>query len=44
MEVRCENLEVDLSKPNALKRILDEVELRLGSPSILVNNAANDDD
>ncbi len=38
--VRCESLEVDLSKIDAPKRILDEVELRLGSPSILVNNAA----
>jgi 3-oxoacyl-[acyl-carrier protein] reductase len=38
--VRCENLEIDLSKIDAPKRILDEVELRLGSPSILVNNAA----
>ncbi len=38
--VRCESLEIDLSKVDAPKRILDEVELRLGSPSILVNNAA----
>jgi 3-oxoacyl-[acyl-carrier protein] reductase len=38
--VRCESLEIDLSKIEAPKRILDEVELRLGSPSILVNNAA----
>ncbi len=38
--VRCENLEIDLSKIDAPKRIMDEVELRLGSPSILVNNAA----
>ena len=38
--VRCESLEIDLSKIDAPKRILDEVELRLGSPSILVNNAA----
>ena len=40
MGVRCENLEIDLSKLDAPKRILDEVELRLGLPSILVNNAA----
>lgn len=40
MGVRCESLEIDLSKVDAPKRILDEVELRLGSPSILINNAA----
>jgi 3-oxoacyl-[acyl-carrier protein] reductase len=40
MGVRCESLEIDLSKVDAPKRILDEVEMRLGSPSILVNNAA----
>ena len=39
--VRCESLEIDLSKIDAPKRILDEVELRFGSPSILVNNAAH---
>jgi 3-oxoacyl-[acyl-carrier protein] reductase len=39
--VRCESLEIDLSKIDSPKRILDEVELRLGSPSILVNNAAH---
>jgi 3-oxoacyl-[acyl-carrier protein] reductase len=38
--VRCESIEIDLSKIDAPKRILDEVEIRLGSPSILVNNAA----
>src|SRR2546423_962198 len=38
--VRCESLAIDLSKIDAPKRILDEAELRLGSPSILVNNAA----
>ena len=38
--VRCENLEVDLSTVDAPKRILDEVEMKLGLPSILVNNAA----
>ena len=38
--VKCESLEIDLSKIDAPKHILDEVELRLGSPSILVNNAA----
>src|SRR5690242_3421974 len=38
--VRSENLEVDLSTVGAPKRILDEVEVKLGPPSILVNNAA----
>ena len=38
--VRCESLEIDLSKIDAPKRILDEAERKLGSPSILVNNAA----
>jgi len=38
--VRCENLEADLSKVDTPKRIMDEVEMRLGPPSILVNNAA----
>ena len=40
MGVRCESLEIDLSKLDAPKRILDEVEMRLGPSSILVNNAA----
>src|SRR5260370_34779720 len=39
--VRCESLEIDLSEIDAPKHILDEVELRLGLPSILVNNAAH---
>ncbi|HYB00752.1 MAG TPA: SDR family oxidoreductase [Ktedonobacteraceae bacterium] len=38
--VRCENFEVDLSTVDAPKRILDQVEMKLGLPSILVNNAA----
>ena len=38
--VRCENLEIDLSNVDAPQHILDEVEARLGSPSILINNAA----
>ena len=38
--VRCENLEVDLSMADVPNRILDEVEVKLGLPSILVNNAA----
>lgn len=40
MGVRCENLEIDLRRLDAPKRILNEVETRLGQPSILVNNAA----
>ncbi len=40
MGVRCDSLEVDQSNVDAPARILDEVEARLGSPSILVNNAA----
>lgn len=40
MGVRCESLEIDLSKVDAPERILDEVETRLGPPSILINNAA----
>ena len=38
--VRCESLEIDLSKIDAPKLIMDEAERNLGSPSILVNNAA----
>ena len=41
--VRCECAEVDLSRPEAAKQIMDMVEKRLGPPSILVNNAAHDD-
>ncbi len=41
--VLCECAEVDLSHPEAAKRIMDMVEKRLGPPSILVNNAAHDD-
>lgn len=38
--VRCEHMEVDMSAIEAATRIMDEVEARLGMPSILVNNAA----
>ncbi len=38
--IRCENMEIDLSKAEAPMHILDAVEARLGQPSILVNNAA----
>jgi 3-oxoacyl-[acyl-carrier protein] reductase len=40
MGVVCEHMETDLSLPATPQRILDEVEKRLGMPSILVNNAA----
>src|SRR5579883_3472266 len=41
MGVRCESASIDLSAPDAAMRVLDEVERRLGLPSILVNNAAH---
>lgn len=41
--IRCECMEIDLSLPQSAKHIMDEVETRLGTPSILVNNAAHDD-
>jgi len=41
--IRCECMEVDLSRPESAKQIMDTVEKRLGPPSILVNNAAHDD-
>lgn len=40
MGVRCASMEIDLSFPDAPARLLDEMENRLGQPSILVNNAA----
>lgn len=40
MGVRCTSLEIDLSLPDLPAQLLDEVENRLGHPSILVNNAA----
>ncbi len=43
MGVRAEGMEIDLSLPQAARQIMDEVEARLGAPSILVNNAAHDD-
>lgn len=39
--VRAEDLEVDLSLPDAPLRVLDEAAEKLGPPSILVNNAAH---
>ncbi len=41
--IRCECAEVDLSRPESAKQLMDAVETRLGPPSILVNNAAHDD-
>ncbi len=41
--IRCECVEVNLSRPEAAKQIIDMVEKHLGPPSILVNNAAHDD-
>lgn len=37
--VRCNKIELDLSNTSSVKKLLDEVENKLGSPSILVNNA-----
>ncbi|MGZ0878691.1 SDR family oxidoreductase [Priestia megaterium] len=39
--VRCESMELDLSQPDASRKLLDEVQNKLGSPSILVNNATH---
>ena len=41
MGVRCESLEIDLSNADAPTHILNEVEAKLGQPSILINNAAH---
>lgn len=38
--VRCVSLELDLSNANAPFELLDEVDIQLGIPTILVNNAA----
>jgi 3-oxoacyl-[acyl-carrier protein] reductase len=38
---RCNSLEIDLADENAASIILDQVELKLGMPNILVNNAAH---
>jgi 3-oxoacyl-[acyl-carrier protein] reductase len=40
--VRAEHLGVDLGASGAAEQIIDAVEARLGSPSILVNNATHD--
>lgn len=39
MGVRCEKMSLDLSDETAVKILFDEVENKLGSPTILVNNA-----
>ncbi|MCP3033045.1 SDR family oxidoreductase [Halobacillus sp. A1] len=39
--VRCESMELDLSQPQAPKTLLDKVNEKIGSPSILVNNATH---
>ena len=39
--VKCGNLEIDLSDPNAPFKLLDTVNDQLGTPTILVNNAAH---
>jgi 3-oxoacyl-[acyl-carrier protein] reductase len=39
--VRCESMELDLSQSDAPRKLLDEVQNKLGSPSILVNNATH---
>ncbi|WP_310876830.1 SDR family oxidoreductase [Priestia megaterium] len=39
--VRCESMELDLSQPDAPIKLLDTVQTKLGSPSILVNNATH---
>lgn len=46
MGVRCEHLRMDLSVPASFVELLNNVEQKLGQPSILVNNACysvNDD-
>ncbi|MEL6536939.1 MAG: SDR family oxidoreductase [Bacteroidota bacterium] len=37
--VRCEKMELDLSRENAHEVLLREVKAKLGSPTVLVNNA-----
>ncbi|WP_249872869.1 SDR family oxidoreductase [Oceanobacillus saliphilus] len=41
MGVRCEGIEIDLSKIDSYLFLLDEVSKRLGFPSILINSAAH---
>lgn len=37
--IRCEKLELDLTKDNSIEILFNEVENKLGKPSILINNA-----
>ncbi|HET7478373.1 MAG TPA: SDR family oxidoreductase [Rubrobacteraceae bacterium] len=39
--VRAEGVEVDLSRPDSPERLLDSATEKLGTPSILINNAAH---
>ncbi|WP_368645707.1 SDR family oxidoreductase [Alkalibacterium putridalgicola] len=39
--IECSDMEVDLSDPNAPQKIIEETTRKLGSPTILVNNAAH---
>jgi 3-oxoacyl-[acyl-carrier protein] reductase len=41
MGVRCEAMKIDLSDANAAFTIYEEISDKLGSPSILINNAAH---
>ena len=38
--VRCEKTELNLAEESSIEKLFNEVELKLGSPTILVNNAA----
>ena len=38
--VRCEKIELNLAEENSIEKLFNEVELKLGFPTILVNNAA----
>lgn len=38
--VRCEKIELNFLEENTIEKLLNEVELKLGFPTILVNNAA----
>ncbi|QQS15407.1 MAG: SDR family NAD(P)-dependent oxidoreductase [Candidatus Moraniibacteriota bacterium] len=40
--VKVKSREVDLSQPDSAERLFEEVEKKLGTPSVLVNNACHD--
>jgi len=42
--IRCERLELDLTKSGAPEILLNTVEEKLGNPSVLVNNATHSTD